>query len=350
MAYVFEIAPGLPPSTGMHLFGSPAARRTAGSLTKATGNADVFPPAGKKFIGIMTSAGPYNFADLDAFTKAVGHQPEVYEFSQGWRVNEFNRGIIERVVRRGMMPMISWEPWNYLLQPKINSLRGFQSAYRLSRIIDGDYDQYIKSWAEGIKALGFPIAIRFAHEMNGTWYPWCERTNGNRPGQYVRAWRHVHDIFSEVGATNVTWVWSPNIIYDSASANLRELYPGNNYVNWIGLSGYYGPKGRRYKSFDRVFGHTISFLRTFTNKPVVVTEVGATDDRGLEAKWVKQMFTELPNQKSLIGIIWFEAVKDVDWRIASDSAAVSFFAAGFAEHLYQMKWKPSLKLRSEIAR
>ena len=111
-------------------------------------------------------------------------------------------------------------PWNYLLQPKINSLRGFQPAYRLSRIIDGDYDQYIKSWAEGIKALGFPIAIRFAHEMNGTWYPWCERTNGNRPGQYVRAWRHVHDIFSEVGATNVTWVWSPNIIYDSASANL----------------------------------------------------------------------------------------------------------------------------------
>jgi hypothetical protein len=194
MAYVFEIAPGLPPSTGMHFFGSPAARRTAGSLTKATGNADVFPPAGKKFIGIMTSAGPYNFADLDAFTKAVGHQPEVYEFSQGWGVNEFNRGIIERVVRRGMMP------------------------------------------------------------------------------------------------------------------------------------------------------------RTFTNKPVVVTEVGATDDRGLEAKWVKQMFTELPNQKSLIGIIWFEAVKDVDWRIASDSAAASFFAAGFAERLYQMKWKPSLKLRSEIAR
>jgi hypothetical protein len=44
----------------------------------------VFPPPGKKFIGIMTTDGAYNFTDLDNFTKAVKHQPEVYEFSQAW--------------------------------------------------------------------------------------------------------------------------------------------------------------------------------------------------------------------------------------------------------------------------
>jgi beta-mannanase len=328
----------LPRTAQARFSGEPASARLAGSAAETA----VFPPAGKKFVGIMTSAGPYNMTDLDSFTKAVGHQPEVFEFSQEWGVNKFDRGIIERVAEQGMMPMISWEPRDY-------KVHGSQPQYRLSRIIKGDYNTYIRSWAKGIKTLGFPVAIRLAPEMNGTWYPWCQRVNGNRPGQYVRAWRHVHDIFSEIGATNVVWVWSPYRIYNSASADLRAMYPGNNYVNWIGLSGYYGPAGRPYKSFDSVFSHTISVLRTFTTKPAVLADVGATDSRGLEATWVKQMFTQLPHQASIIGIIWYEAVKGTDWRISSNPQAASLFAAGFADRQYQMHWSPESKPRLEIA-
>ena len=40
-----------------------------------------------------------------------------------------------------------------------------------------------------------PVVIRFMHEMNGTWYPWQADGNGNTPGDFKRAFRHVHRIF-----------------------------------------------------------------------------------------------------------------------------------------------------------
>ena len=104
--------------------------------------------------------------------------------------------------------------------------------------------------------------------------------NGNDPSQYVLAWRHVHDIFTAVEATNVIWVWSPNIIWNTFT-DLASLYPGNSYVDWIGLSGYYGTPGKlSYQSFNDVFGPTIADLRTFTGQPLVITETGATNVSG----------------------------------------------------------------------
>ena len=76
-------------------------------------------------------------------------------------------------------------------------------------MIAGTYDAYIREFAEGARDWGHPFFLRFNWEMNGDWFPWAERVNGNQPGEYVAAWRHVHDIFTAVGATNATWVWCP---------------------------------------------------------------------------------------------------------------------------------------------
>ena len=73
----------------------------------------------------------------------------------------------------------------------------------------GRHDAYIRSWARDLKRFGNPVFLRFAQEMNGNWYPWAEDANGNKPGEYARMWRHVHDIFTAEGATNVKWVWCP---------------------------------------------------------------------------------------------------------------------------------------------
>ena len=79
----------------------------------------------------------------------------------------------------------------------------------VGRIVCGAFDDYVSAMAPGIRGLDYPVAIRFAHEMNGFWYPWCEQSNGDRPGDYVNGWRHVHDIFSQDAVHNVIWVWSP---------------------------------------------------------------------------------------------------------------------------------------------
>jgi mannan endo-1,4-beta-mannosidase len=303
----------------------------------------VFPAPGKKFVGVMTNGGPYDFTQLDRFARAVGYQPSVYEFAQGWAVDQFDRNAIDNVAEHGMLPLISWEPWDYRRQSKIASLSGIQPAYSLSHIINGDYDGYIRSWAGGVKSLPYTIAIRFAHEMNGNWYPWGVYTNGNSVGEYVKAWRHVHDIFTQIGADNVIWVWSPNIIYGDTT-DLADLFPGNNYVDWIGLSGYYGTPGMmQYRTFNATFDQTIAQLHRFTDKPLVITETGATNVNGLMARWITQMFQELPAHPDIIGIIWFEGVTVVDWQVADNPPAAAAFRTGSGSGRYRVEWQPGMR-------
>ncbi|MCY9555756.1 hypothetical protein M5W98_29570, partial [Paenibacillus apiarius] len=220
---------------------------------------------------------------VDRFADAAGRSPQVMLFGADWASAAFDRSLFDRIAERGMMPMLGWEPWDHtvdkaarrteLTDRQIDRLRATQPDYRLSRIARGDFDAYLRSWADGVRSLGYPVAIRFAHEMNGDWYPWCERANGNRPGDYVRAWRHVHDVFAEAGATNVTWVWSPNARWDKTTAGLTGLYPGDEYVDWVGVTGYYGSGAftKTYWSFDQIFGPTIAEIRKVTGKPLVVT-------------------------------------------------------------------------------
>ena len=153
----------------------------------------------------------------------------------------------------------------------------------------------------------------------------------------------MHDIFTRIGAKNIVWVWSPNIIWND-STNLAELHPGNSYVDWIGLSGYYGTPGTLlYKSFDATFAKTIAQLRRFTSKPLVITETGATNVSGLMAHWITQMFRQLPTHTGIIGVIWFEAFRVIDWQVTDYPAAAAAFRAGFGSNLYRVEWRPGMR-------
>jgi beta-mannanase len=135
------------------------------------------------------------------------------------------------------------------------------------------------------------------------------------------------------------------------SPNLVQFYPGNNYVTWIGLSGYYGTPGMGdYRTFNEIFGPTISDLRGFTHKPIVIAETGATEVSGQMSRWIKEMFRELPAHKGIIGIVWFEAVDVVDWRVASYSQAAAAFSAGYANPLYHVRWSPGMTALLTLSR
>lgn len=302
--------------------------------------AQVFPAPGKKFLGIMTARGSYDLAPVDEFEKAVGGPPRAFQFSVGWAESKFDRRLFDQVAKRGMMPIMAWEPWDYRKESPVEELRGEQPEYALRNIIAGKFDAYITQWAEGVKELGYPVAIRFAHEMNGHWYPWAAKSNGNTADQYIQAWRHVHNLFAKAGAADVTWIWSPNRDYDNA-VPLRSLYPGDEYVDWIGLSGYFGTKGaEQYKSFNEIFQPTLRQLRQFTQRPVVITETGAVDFDGRKAEWITEMFAQLPQNPDVIGVIWYEARKEreADWRVSVSAAASAAYRAGRADPRYDVGW------------
>jgi len=300
----------------------------------------VFPPVGKTFVGVQTRTGVHDFGDAERFAASTGVQPRVYEFSQGWAVDEFDARTINKVAARGMLPLMSWEPWDFRDEPTEDRGRSEQPEFRLSTIIRGEFDPYIRSWAEGIAELGYPVAIRLGHEMNSYWYPWCEQSNGNRPGEFTGMWRHVHDIFTAAGATNVIWVWSPNVVYSGSTA-LTALYPGDEYVDWIGVSGYYGTGGQRsYLSFNDIFGPTLRELIAISRHPLVITEVAATDAIGRQAEWISQMFRSLPEYPGIIGLIWFESEREIDWRIAGAPDAALAFRTGAAGERFDAPWSP----------
>jgi mannan endo-1,4-beta-mannosidase len=309
----------------------------------------VFPAVGTAFFGVYTDKGPGDLTDYNGFVQAAGKNPQVMMFSQGWATHKtFDRQPFDRIVNRGMLPMLGWEPWNYRAESKQDTERGTQPEYRLSKISGGAYDTYITDWAKGIKDLGYPVAVRFAHEMNGYWYPWCESANGNKRGDYIAAWRHVHDLFAQAGAKNVIWVWSPNVVYTGATP-LSQLYPGDAYVDWVGLSGYYGTAGMEtYQTFEQIYRATLAELKTLSRRPIVVTETAATDDQGRKADWITDLLQTLPKHPEIIGFMWYESIKETDWRVAASKAASAAFAQGVAKPYFSAAWTPDTVPRTAL--
>ena len=231
----------------------------------------------------------------------------------------------------GSIPLITWDP-----QDPSNGTAN-QPTYALQNIISGKFDAYITQWAQESKAWGHPYFLRFAHEMNGNWNPWSEQVNGNKPGQFVLAWRHVHDIFTRLGVTNVTWVWSPNIDY-SNSTPLQELYPGDGYVDWAGMSGYnWGTlNGHVWQSFASVFSQTYNDILSITSRPIMITETASTEQAGDKAGWISDAFvTQLPHHFPRIhAFVWFNESKETGWQIESSAGARAAFAAAISSGMY----------------
>lgn len=264
---------------------------------------------------------PADLRQVNAFEQGARHHAGIVMWFADWAHNrDFDVRQASAVARRGSVPEITWEPWD--------ASRGTgQPAYRLRTITDGRHDAYVRRWARQIAAYGKPVRIRFAQEMNARAYPWAEAANGNRRGDYVRAWRHVHGIFERAGATNVRWVWAP------VAGHLRpDLYPGSDQVDVLGVSGFNGGTilwGKRWRSFADAFGPTLDALHALDpSKPVELAEIASTERGGSKAAWIRGLFASLRSRPYVKALIWFNLRKETDWRIQSSRGAERAFARG----------------------
>jgi beta-mannanase len=260
-------------------------------------------------------------AELAEVARLAGESPSI----EMWYA-DFARPVplaaLDAVTARGAMPVITWEPWLW-------GRGATQPEYALARIVAGDHDPYVRRWAEGLRDWGRPVTLRFAHEMNGNWYPWAQGVNGNRPGDYVRAWRHVHNIMVSMGASNVTWMWSPNVPYPG-SVPLTDLYPGAGYVDTVALDGYNWGTSQPWSGWTTpgdLFGLGLSQLRTLApDKPIVIAETGTTMAGGSKPGWITSLVSYLVAQPNVTGFIWFQRLKETDWRFNSTPASTAAFA------------------------
>ncbi len=234
---------------------------------------------------------------------------------------------LELVSKQGATPIITWEPWQWGGGIE-------QRAYSLARITGGSFDTYLKQWGAELGAWGKPVMLRFGHEMNGGWYPWGDGVNGNGGTDFVQAWKHVHDVVRGAGATNVQWVWTPNIDEPGQTADMARFYPGPEYTDFVGLDGYnWGttfPHGK-WVTPQMLFGAGLAQLhRLAPGKPILIAETGSGEDGGSKPEWVSSLVSYLAAQPGLIGFIWFDLDKERDWRIDSSAQSAAAFARALA--------------------
>ena len=213
-------------------------------------------------------------------------------------------------LRDGRIPMISWNG------KTLNLAIGL-----------GQHDELIRTRAHAVKALGGKVLIRWMWEMDGR----QKAEHTTHPALYIAAWRHIHDVFADEGATNVQWVWCPNAtaFRTEDERNAPAYYPGDDYVDWICADGYNWAPGRKndqWRSFASIYQDFYDWGLA-RGKPLMVGEYGAQErNPGEKARWLTEareaLKTKFPGIKA---VVYFDADKHHDWRVTTSPETLAAF-------------------------
>jgi hypothetical protein len=282
-----------------------------------------------KYFGISLAGVPQSVTTpITTIKKETGKRPNLAMYYQDWGTFQaaqagtpnFNATEAENACAAGMLPMLTWESWNTSDTDPTTGVAYTQQQFAPQNIISGAYDAYIRATAEAIASIGCPLALRFDQEPNGYWYPWGVTNPDENPSTdsyaqkaslYVQMWRHVYRIFTAAHATNVIWVWSPNIQGPKAASllPLKEIYPGPKWLDWVGIDGYYNSPT---KTFANLFGATIQQLSTVASrKPWILAETGVGSST--KKPWqIKNLLDSIATDTRFDGLVYFEQHKATD--------------------------------------
>jgi mannan endo-1,4-beta-mannosidase len=279
---------------------------------------------GPPFDGSSTST-----AGIDALEAALGARLQVLHWYRGWAdAAPPPVETLRLVAARGAIPLLTWEPWDYT-HPTLT-----QPEYALAHVAAGRFDGYIDDWARALAALGQPVVLRVAHEMNTTAYPWCIGVLGNTVDDFLAAWRHIVDRFRGAGAANVRFLWCPNVDWPgSGRPPLTDLYPGDAWVDLVGLDGYNGGSALDWggwQSFSSIFGASLDALARISTREAWIAEVTSAEAGGSKADWITQMWADLGARPQVRALVWFNERREADWRIESSESALAAMRAALA--------------------
>jgi hypothetical protein len=236
-----------------------------------------------------------------------------------------------------------------------------------------------------INRSGVPVFLRFAHEMNGSWYNW-----GQQPGAYIAAYRRVASQVHAI-APGTVMLWAVNYgggypftggryAATPGSSDFKLLdtnhdgyltykdnpytpyYPGDAYVDWVGLSLYHWgshypwganetPEANSFSAMlhgtyigtigDQRYVPDFYAFSVAHHKPLSISETAAFysparvgDELAIKAVWWSQVFTaltsgELNNAKMVNWFEWnkyeAEVSEQVNWSVTREARVLSHF-------------------------
>lgn len=233
---------------------------------------------------------------------------------------------VERIAGLGCIPFITYE---------LTHERKTAGKKVLDDILTGEYDGQIKEVANTLKAFGERhggFFIRTMREMNLGIWPWS-----GDPERFKKAWIHIWTVFDDEEANEyATWAWNPFVGNESGywySNSADRYYPGDAYVDWIGLNAFGKVSGSI--PFSELLSRGYSAMRrNHPNKPLIVCETG-TAEHPSKPNWQRGVFRatkeKFPGLKALNW--WSEpnSSRGYDKRIDSSPEALQAFREGISD-------------------
>lgn len=268
---------------------------------------------------------PYQTSTWDTFEKHAGRKVGIVHGGDPWlKWDGYGEGATDLVHERGAVPL--------------KSLGSTVAKNELAEVLEGKFDTQIDAWAEAARDYGHTVYLRPWWEMNGFWFPWGRAKN------YIEAWRYLHGRVKAI-APNVEFIWCVNTIWEDPESDPGPWYPGDAYVDWVGIDGYTGEnplKNIGWRSPTNLFLPTYERLQEIApGKPMMICETGCSEYGGNKAAWIANLLGNvlpytLPEIKALVWFNWDieEGEGKLDWAIESSEGAQEAFAAGIANSYY----------------
>jgi hypothetical protein len=181
-------------------------------------------------------------------------------------------------------------------------------------IAAGHYDSKIHTWADHLKAWldrggGRSIVLAPLQEMNGDWTSY-----GCDPGNFKQAYRRIVDIVRSkgIGETKVRFAFAPNGWTSRGCGTISDYYPGDGYVDVIGISAY---RWNGSDSVSTVMGSTLDSLASlYPTKPLVVSQTAAWPSSS-KSQWIREMFAYTASHPHVVATLYFNFYGETDWRV-----------------------------------
>jgi hypothetical protein len=204
-------------------------------------------------------------------------------------------------------------------------------------ITSGSQDAWIRAQAQRLAQLPGPFFFRFWAEMDAD----STASKVHSPADFIAAWRRVHDIFVQEGATNAVWVWCPTAWKFVTGGPLPPVfYPGDAYVDWVAADGYnWAPNkpGTAWRSLVQIFQSFYDWAVT-TGKPIMIAETGVLErNPGDKAAWIADAQAALKSGFSMVqAFVYFNTQLvhsgiTYDWRTDTSTSSYDAYKAMAAD-------------------